>query len=159
MRTTDEIAAWYAAKSEDDLLGFTAEAVMEYLSFEQLKPFLKKDSSLEEWEPTPLTEESLLERMREYMGIAWEKALGHRGISAGRSVEKMRAWLWILGDDELVAFADDDENYAQYGVPILKRICERYGFSVPAGEWSVQCTERMAQGLPCTPACDEGCGC
>jgi hypothetical protein len=82
------------------------------------------------------------------MAFAWGKARDHRGISASRSVEKMRTWVWLLDDPEITA------NYQNYGAPILRAICERYGFPIPDGDDM----RRMSEGEPCRDGCDEGCG-
>jgi hypothetical protein len=65
----------------------------------------------------------------------------------------MSAWLWLLGEEELHQFAEDSKNYPQYGAPILKKICEKYGFPVPEGE----AIANMSQGLSCSQYCEEGC--
>ena len=54
-----------------------------------------------------------------------------------RSIDHFRAWLWLLGD-EMLRFADDGDNYPMYGKPILRRICEKYGF-----EWSASLTRLL----------------
>lgn len=154
MRKARDIVAYYITHKDEDFLGFVAEALLPFLSFEQAKPLLKPDATPENWaSPEPLTGQSVLAVMEKYMSFAWGKVKDHRGISAGRSVEKMGAWLWLLGDDDLVAVAHDGENYAQYGAPILKKICEKYGFPVPDDEGVL----RMAQGKPCQSGCRDGC--
>lgn len=82
----------------------------------------------EDCEPDPLTEETIIEEMRSYMGFALGKARNERGISASRSVWKYVQWLWVLEDEELLAFAEDDDNYPMYGMPVLQKICDKYGF-------------------------------
>lgn len=150
MRTPREIAEHYSRHQKDDLLGFTGGVLVSHLPFDLAQPFLKPSVTSEEWGPLPLVWDAVLAEMREYMAFAWEKALNHRGISASRSVEKMRAWLFMLGDDELAGM----ERYENYGAPILLAICKKYGFLVP----NELAAERMARGLPCTDGCDEGCG-
>jgi len=155
MRTIDEIVEYYRLEQSADFFGFVAEVLFPFLPFDKAKEWLKEDATAEEWgEVEELTRESVLEWMRDYMEFAWSKARNHRGLSAGRSVDKMRAWLWLLGDDELVTFASGRRNYSQYGVPILKAICEKYDFPMPADKG----VERMAQGLPCCRDCNMGCG-
>lgn len=91
--------------------------------------------------------------MKDYMAFAWEKALGHRGLSAGRSVVRFRAWCWLIGDDDAVAFIDDEKNFPYYGVPILRYLSRRYAFLEPEGEE----VDRMAGGKRCREDCEE-CG-
>ena len=83
----------------------------------------------EGFEPDPLTEEVIIEKMRSYMKFALGKAHNERGISAGRSVWKFVQWLWVLEDEEVLAFAEDEGNYPMYGLPILQRICDKYQFN------------------------------
>lgn len=129
MRTMDEIAAQMGA--EKTPLGFNLEVYVEYLDLAHARPFLKEDSSLTEaeWNKTahPLTEEQVKKDMLEYLTFAWEKCENERSISAYRSIEKMKAWLWILGDDELVTFLSNKDNFGLYGAPMLRRITEKYG--------------------------------
>ena len=149
MRTEEEIAQHIAATRAEDVLGFYGEALLEFLSFDKARPFLKTEATVENWGATPpLTRDAVIARMREYMAFAWEKVRNHRGISANRSVDKMRGWVWLLGDDPITA------SYPQYGAPILYSICDLYGFPVPDGEDIAN----MSEGLPCRPDCDEGCG-
>jgi hypothetical protein len=152
MRTADDIVEYYKGM-KDDFLGFTGEVLLVHLPADKVKQFCKPDADLSDWSPLPITNAGILDEMREYMEFAWGKVQDHRGISAGRSVEKMRAWLWILEDEELLDFSNVDENYRNYGAPILKAICEKYDFPIPEGDD----VANMAKGHTCTPYCDEGC--
>jgi hypothetical protein len=127
MHTRQEIADHFEVVKEHDLLGFTGEVLLPYLEYEQVKPYLMPDVTPEQWAPAELTEEAVLAEMHSYMDFAWEKVRDERGISASRSVEKMGAWLWILGRDDLLA-AVDAAPYAPYGAPKLRVICKALGF-------------------------------
>ena len=152
MRTPEEIVA--KCQDKDDWLGFTAQALAPFLAFEQAKPLLKEDASPDNWcAPKPLTREAVLADMREYMTFAWDKAWNHRGISAGRSVTKMEAWIWLLGDDAVLKGVEST-SYENYGAPKLALICQTYGFPVPDEEG----IRNMIAGKPCCPDCDQGCG-
>ena len=153
MRTTKEIVEHYAEIKDRDLLGFQAEVFLSYLSADEVRPFCKPDADLRTWEPEALTEEVVTDEMGDYMEFAWGKVRDHRGISAGRSVEKMEAWLWLLGRDDLLG-AVAGAGYENYGAPQLKVICDALGFPVPESDE----LGRMIQGEPCRPGCDEGCG-
>lgn len=152
-RTIEEIIAYYKQERAEDILGFEGEVLLPYLPSEQVKEFLEDGTDLSEWKQIPLDREAVLGEMKEYMSFAWDKVQDHRGISASRSVKKMQAWLWLLRDDETLAFAQNDSHYAQYGAPILKKICDVYEFPVPAGKD----VESMVQGKKCSPGC-AGCG-
>ena len=79
--------------------------------------------------PEPLTEENVIRHLAEDLAFAFEKALNKRGISASLMLDVVKMWLWVL-DDEL---ANDDE-YAQYGLPILKKAAVKYGLPNPIGD-------------------------
>lgn len=129
MRTVDEVRARVEAVLPRDPLGFETAILAGFV------PALLKDPS----NASPLTRDQVIGEMREYMPFAFEKALRHR------------AWLWLLGDDELVAFIDGD-HYANYGVPVLKAVARKYAFPAPPE------IERWADGEPCRPGCQAGCG-
>ena len=78
------------------------------------------------------------------MAFAWEKANHRRGISAGRSLDHMSAWLWLLGHDEA---ADAMLDHDHYGKPRLRAICEAFGWDWRQwddGRWT---NEEQADGL------------
>ena len=155
MKTQDEIVRYYRAEKNEDILGFTAEILLSYLDFDHAKEFLRSEADAETWNTNivPLTTEGIIAEMEDYMAFAWGKAQDHRGISASRSVEKMIAWLWLLEDYETIKFAKNDDNYKNYGAPILKKICEVYEFPIPDSED----LKNMAKGKKCRIDCDEGC--
>ncbi len=156
MKTQVEIAE-KLLKHAGQIMDFTPEVLLHYLDFAHAKSRLKPEVTEEEWDKlrTPLTPEGVTEEMKRYMdAIGWDKAENHRGISASRTVQKMQAWLWLLGDVDLYNFAGDDKNYPQYGAPILKAISEKYGFAIPTGEG----IQRMMKGEPCGDDVDCGCG-
>lgn len=152
MRTAEEIVQ--QIKGSKSLFGFEVSVWIVYLPFEQARQFLKPEADVSKWEYKEPTRENILSEMREYMAFAWSKVQDHRGLSANRSVEKMKAWLWLLEDQESFDFADDESNYAQYGAPILKHISEKYGFEIPESEE----IERMARGESCGADFECGCG-
>lgn len=152
MRTFEEIAA--RCSKPTSLLGFDADALLGFLPFEYAKSLLKPETDGAAWDAQlpPLTRDAVLAEMRSYMEFAWGKVDDHRGISASRSVEKMEAWLWLLGEDDLLREVEA-AGYAQYGAPKLKLICERLSFPIPDDED----IRRMSRGERCTA--DYGCGC
>jgi hypothetical protein len=159
MRKMDELVAKIKERRESyRFLDFFPNVLMEFLPFDKALPFCDKKSienigekkAREAWSFCHPTEENVLKNMRDYMEIAWEKAEGHRGISASRSIQMMRAYTWLLGKDEKINWG----NYEKYGAPILKQICELFDFPVP----SSPALARMAEGMPCHPeGCDMGC--
>ena len=136
MRTAEEIIQRMHDKEDDDFLGFYRGDLIQYLTFEQAKPFINDDAVEDEWgDADELTDEAVKAKMLDYMEFAWGKANDCRGISASRSVEHYKAWLWLLGDD-----LEDklDDIYEYYGKPCLRVICEKYGWDWRQwddGEW------------------------
>lgn len=160
MRTQTEIINRIKQVQKNDLFGFESQDLMRALSFDSLKQFLKDDHGLseEEWEEDRLkSDDEINEGAKKYLHFAFDKALYHRGLSAGRSISHYRAWLWLIGEDELVEFIDDENNYSQYGAPILAKIAQHYGVDLPDDEDF----QAMMNGDVC-PSCrcgdQSGCG-
>jgi len=155
MRTYEEIHAKLKAVASDDLFGHWVEALMIFLPFEEAQPYLndttvaKSSRVWEEQFQEANTRESVLNVAEKYMGFAWDKVQDHRGLSAGRSIEKMEAWLWLLGDGDKI----DWERYSPYGAPILAEICKLYNWPVPESPE----LSRMISGNTCEPNCNQGC--
>lgn len=145
LRTQEQIVERIKVRRDADVLGFEIEVLYDHLDLDHLRQFLKPDAEMKDWTPEPCTRERVLELMRDYMVFAWTKVAGHRGISAGRSVNKMGSWLWLLGDEDLeVMCADVDcTHYRQYGAPILAAICEKY--RTPCR--SPQCNAKVIHGF------------
>ena len=157
MRTMDEIVERMKEKQKE-VLSFAPEVLIEYLDWEHIKPFLKESVraeavGAEAFDTITLTRENVISEMRDYMKFAWTKVEDHRGLSAGRAVEKMETWVWLLGDEE-VSKRLDAAGYAQYGAPKLAVVCEVYGFDMPTSLH----VANMIAGEPCTEDCEGGCG-
>lgn len=155
-RTNEEIVVRAHQEKEFDIFA-TFFDLVECLPFDEAKQFLKEDAWEEQskkWEVIPRDRESVVERMKKYMEFALDKMENHRGLSASRSIMHFRHWLWLAGDDKLLEeVVHEDGPYAPYGGPMLRAICEKYGFPMPDGEAAV----RMLNGKPCHDDCNEGC--
>lgn len=152
MRTSEEIVK--KINSNTGLFNFGMEVMVPYLPFEHAKQYLKEGVTEAEWTPSPLKEEFILQEAKTYMEeYGWPKCLGHRGLSAGRTIDKMEAWFWLLGrDDVLVAI--ESAGYAQYGAPKLAAICNVMGWAIPDSQDALN----MMQGKPCGANYECGCG-
>lgn len=83
-------------------------------------------------EPSPpkdFTEANVLEQLARDLDFAFEKALGQRGLSAGAMHAVVRMWMWILEDD-----LQHNDEYAQYGLPLLKKVAVKYNLPNPIGD-------------------------
>lgn len=133
MRTKEQIITKIPEILKHDLFGWNLPDYLEFLSFEEVRSLgvLKENVDCSDWpEPRPLTEEEVRRRMSEYMPFAWGKANNCRGISASRSIDHFRNWLWLLGEDELAA---EIEDYEYYGKPQLRKVCNFLGLD--ADQW------------------------
>jgi hypothetical protein len=122
MKTQDEIVTEVGNTINTDLFGFRIGNLLQFLSFEKARKFLKDEATEEQWKEHPLTREAVIAEIRDYMPFAWQKANSCRGLSAMRSISHMQAWLWLLGADQA---AETIEDYSCYGKPQLRSICEK----------------------------------
>jgi len=113
---------------------FRGKIILSYCSFEFIKGIARSDISDADIKKNlnELSREYILKEMKEYFDFAWEKATNARGISASRSIEHYKIWIWLLGDDEFLDWIieNEDDLYNPYGIRILEKIKERY-----AKEW------------------------
>jgi len=150
-RTAQEITARIRAirASGDDPFGFAEQVLLGVLNPGHTSEFLS--SHWDDYEPIT----DLDAYARWYLTFAIEKILTHRGMSAGRSVDKLRELAWLLGRGDVVAAMD--AIYPMYGVPIVR------AFAAGLGWPFLKATDdpddrhrlaRMATGQACDP---DGC--
>lgn len=128
VRTDAEIIAQIKAVASDDWMGTQTNGLVSYLTFSAAKnlKLLKPEATEDEWgEVTPRDSESVTAEILKYMPFAWDKANNCRGISAGRSLNHMKVWLWMLLNEEATEFLS---GYDCYGKPQLRAICEAFGW-------------------------------
>lgn len=99
--------------------------LIEFLPQEEAREFMKEDADSADFFQE-YTTENVIKQIKDYLPFAYEKAESARGLSAGRSLMHFDHWLWLLEDDELLAFLENQENCAMYGFPILQKIAEKY---------------------------------
>lgn len=128
--TQAEILERIEARNEHDFFGFETSQYVMALTFANAKPYLRDDTTDQEWSTE--NNKTPLQVIRDYMPFAWEKANGFRGLSAGRSIQHMTAWIWLNGDDDFSAEIQSDP-YEFYGKDLLVKICQRYG--IDATTW------------------------
>lgn len=134
IRTQQEILD--RVNTVDDFLGTQKSDLIAYLDFEHAKEFLneeflaKVEAGEEKWEANTDPKKEIIE----YIPFAFGKAYDQRGISAGRSLMHMASWIWLDDEDFYNEIKDDLEDYDNYGLPELIRICKHYGIEIPADE-------------------------
>lgn len=132
-KSAEEILAEIKRLEDSDLFGFSTGDLIQALPFEAAKPFLKEGVTADQWVQSTDPEAEI----RSYMSFAWDKANNCRGLSAGRSVNHMEAWLWLAGKDELSKRLED--VYEFYGKPCLVLVCKEYGIDwskLDDGNWT-----------------------
>lgn len=129
-RTAEEIIARiHELEKEGDFFGHQRGDLLDFLTFDDAKQFLRSEKHEElraQWASSEPLEEVVKKKMQEYMSFAWEKANNERGLSAGRSIEHMQAWLWLLRDP--MSEEIPNMEFAPYGKPILRAICNKFGW-------------------------------
>lgn len=125
-RSQDEIFA--RAQAADDMFGWAHEVLLPYLDFEHAKPILNDGVTADEWAKHASDHAKVGEAAREYHLFALGKIEAERGISAERSVIKLREYAWLMGLDAVVA-AMDAAPYPQYGAPKVAAFAAGLGFT------------------------------
>lgn len=109
----------------DDFFGTIHSDLVHYLPFELAKAFLIDTVKEENWKPNGREADDIKKQILDYMEFAWGKANNCRGLSAGRSINHMQAWLWMLGETNAATAIG---VYSHYGKPQLRAICEHFGW-------------------------------
>lgn len=107
-RTPAEILARLSSL-DDDFFGKRSEVLIFSLSFSDANQFLKDDANEAGWvQYDPMTEAA------SYLEFAIDKMQGERGLSASRSVDAFREYVWLLTDDATAA-QYEATDYGWYG--------------------------------------------
>lgn len=140
MQTQEEIKKRF--EESGGFLRFSRDVLVDYLDYDTAKALgiVKDGVDRSQWDEratggagygptfvgTISSDDDAKQQLAAYLEFGQVKALDMRGISASRTIDKVREWLWLLGDHEGVAYCNDD-NYPQYGAPIIAWVAERYG--------------------------------
>lgn len=120
-----------------DCMGFRREVLLTCVSWDLKKSQYRQDyvdkvEKGEEKAPATITDvREVVQDMLDYLVFGWMKALDQRGISASRTVEKISAWCWLLGREDLAELVDRDDLYNPYGMPALIEVSKALGIEVP----------------------------
>lgn len=161
MRTQEEIIERIVAIVADrsDFFGTRQEELIAMVEVERLSdPRLTKVygeiTATEGY--APRTEEQVREAAADYLEFAVGKAFDHRGLSAARSVDHYREWVWLLCTDSIVE-EFEATDYASYGVPQLRFAAQALGLHERWEALRTPTTDRMADGLSCGEDWCSGC--
>ena len=128
MKTLDEIANEYQSDSLDGrdlkrLAQFIPEQMLGKFGIKLNAEFVGKHEAI------PFTRDNVLAQLERDVAFGFEKALNHRGISAGLMHDVVCMWNWVLQEG-----LEDFTDYAMYGLPTFKATAVKYGFKNPIGE-------------------------
>jgi len=127
IRTQEEVVQ-KMLDTVDQPLNFVPEVIVLYLSKENLNAGLEEKVS--DWTSITTIEETAQDFL-DYLNFGWEKAFDQRGLSAGRTIDKLGAWLWLMGRDDLVKLISDESLHDPYGMPALIAVSEKLGIDIP----------------------------
>ncbi len=132
IRTQQEILQRF--ESADDFLSTQQGDLIEFMEFNYAKPFLQSEylEKIDKGEIEWVTETDAKSKIIDYLPFAFEKAYSERGISAGRSMMHMKAWIWLDNEEFYNEIIDRIDNYDSYGLPALKAIAKHYGVEIPS---------------------------
>lgn len=131
MKTIEEILENYSKYQLplDDRFG---RRFSDFLTQEQGEKICFVPSDGYEWPaPKEWTRENILAQLEKDVAFGFEKAIDQRAISSGLMFEVVRRWNMVL-EEGLENY--DENNYAQYGLPLFKATAVKYGFDNPIGE-------------------------
>jgi hypothetical protein len=135
-RSPQEILSRIESVKDDDWMGTQVNDLLFYLPFAEARPHLKEGVTADQWAEATSDVKPALDAARDYLDFAWDKANNCRGLSAGRSLDHMKAWLWLAGYDKLVdEHFGDYEHYGKFQLVIASELT---GFDWRAhdnGEW------------------------
>ncbi|MBF0422702.1 MAG: hypothetical protein HQL73_06895 [Magnetococcales bacterium] len=153
MKTDEDILLRIMELEETDLFKWESNLLITFLPLRLAQPLLEERGLRysDHWIDQDRSYGALREKVSGFMETALEVAIGHRGTKAQRSIDYLHAWIWLMEDEEMLAFMDDGDHFPQYGVPILREICRRYDLPWPSDHPGL---ERMSHGESCQP---DGC--
>lgn len=128
-RTSEEIAA--RLTTEPDPMGWVAETLLPYCEFDAVRPYLVDGATETDWTDARADAAALESAARAYYEFALGKIADQRGISAERSVIKLREYAWLAGRDDVLA-AMDAADYPEYGAPKVRVFADAFGFTTSA---------------------------
>ncbi len=129
IRNQEEIKVRFQKVS--DLFGTQKNDLINYMTFDNAKTFLKEEYVKEveagtvKWVISTDPKKEILD----YLDFAYNKAENERGLSAGRSMLHFKTWIWLDDNSFYGEIVDDIDNYTNYGIPTLNKIAKHYGFT------------------------------
>ena len=128
MKTLEYVIEKYKSETID---GRDLNRLAEFVEEKDLSKIgvILKEEYIGTWEKKEFTKENIMAQLKKDVEFGFEKALSQRGISASAMYGVVQMWNWILEDG-----LEDENKYAQYGLPLFKATAIKYGFDNPIGE-------------------------
>lgn len=148
MKTNEDILERIQELETTDMFKWESNLLITFLPLHLAKPLLESRGLKhgDRWIDQDRSPEAMLDKIRQFMDIALETVIAHRGTKTQRSVDYLRAWIWLMEDEVMLTYMDNPDHFPQYGAPILREICRRYQLPWPSDNPGLQ---RMAEGHPC----------
>jgi hypothetical protein len=110
---SDIVQRLESCKGFNDFFGVQQTDMLAFLPFEFAKPYLDEGVTEELFVNSvkSIVDAGPLAELKDYLPFAWEKANDCRGLSAGRSLDHIKTWLWLAGFESDKYF----EKYSHYG--------------------------------------------
>ena len=168
LRSIDEMMVRY--RRAGDPFGWEREILSRYMTETEARGTVP---NMDRWakNAAPRTIDQIVEDATTYLDYAWGPALEHRNVLAQRSAFKLDYMCWMLGATRLGFAEIDVERRGLFFVGALRAVAEFLGADFPPSEWRPYTDQpaiplhphrqnrlaRMADGVPCIPACPDGC--
>lgn len=127
-RSQEEIRDRYLAAEPFDLFGWVGEVLLPYMDHATVSPYLKTGITAEQWEEVKEGLGDVGTVAEEYYRFALTKIEDRRGISAERSVIKLREYAWLMGQDDVVTRMDEIP-FTKYGAAKVAVFGEAFGLT------------------------------
>lgn len=115
-RHHDEIVARLNYIRAEDFFGFQSSDLLAYLPWDRARPFLHNNSNEGDWRAAYPIFIPPLKAMMTHMPQAWSGANSCFKVNVMRSIEHIKAWLWLAGyDSQFIVENFDDCEY--FGKP------------------------------------------
>lgn len=126
-RTRNEIVARINEIAAEDYFGFQTSDLLAYLPWEMANSFLREGADEFKWRAYYPIYTAPMRAAKEYLPYAWDKANKSLGIACMRTMEHMKAWLWLAEFDGRL-IKDLFDNYTFYGKGQLVFVSELVEF-------------------------------
>lgn len=146
MRTQAAILNRIASQNDAD----ETEILRQYLSYVNAGSPAMPSGGAAEWNAAAQALDPV-EHLRVVCAVAWNKIRAHRLDRTGRNVGRIKALVWLIGDQTAIDAVQNATG--KHGAGKLAALCTHFGFPIPNEER----LQRMIADQTCEPGCTRGC--